>query len=345
MEVMDPRETAKRIHVPTYNEILEKIKSRYPRGAGRSRIDREIARLQTIRNIILDKTGFIKDLIRLLDNLHQFYWRLIEIEFDKREIHDSISCISKSRKLVARFWDKYRILILASEDLAELKRTSSEGRGRMLSTIKKCRRGLEVLRSLVIFLQHLPSIDPRLPTIIVAGPPSTGKSTLINNVSTASIEVAPYPFTTKNIHIGHRTFKGVRIQLIDTPGMLDRDPAEMNQVERRAVAALSEIPGAILYLIDPTDEAYMPLQRQYRLLIKIHKFTGGRIHFIGINKVDIAPRKLLEEAVRLSNKMIEKNIAVKSYQFSALNSSEASRVIDDIASMITRIDEEAKFSQ
>ncbi|MEB3861331.1 MAG: 50S ribosome-binding GTPase [Desulfurococcales archaeon] len=330
MQVVDPREEAKRIHVPTYDEIMEKIKSRYPKGKGLKPVDREIARLQTIRNILIDKTSFVRQLVRLLDNLHPFYWRLIEIEFDRNQIHKAISCISRSRKLVSGFWDKYRFLLLASETPRELRRTSAEARGRMMSSIKRCSKGLELLRSLVVFLQHLPSINPEMPTIIVAGPPSTGKSTLINTISTASPQVAPYPFTTKNIHIGHYTHMGTRIQLIDTPGILDRNPEEMNQVERRAVAALQEIPGAVLYLVDPTPSSYMPLQDQFRLLAKIHRYTGGKPHYIAVNKVDEAPEDSVKAAIELARDMVERGLARKHYTMVARDRASASRVVGDI---------------
>ena len=331
-EIVDPREVAKHIHVPTYDEIMEKIRSRYPRARGRrDPVDLEISRLQTIRNIIIDKTGFIRDLIRLLDNMHPFYWKLVEVEFDRSSIHSAISCVSKARRLVSNFWEKYRFLLLASDTPRERRRIASEARGRMMSAIKKCGKGLETLRSLVVFLQHLPAIDPTLPTIIVAGAPSTGKSTLIKTVSTASPEVAPYPFTTKKIHIGHYITGDAKRQLIDTPGILDRSPEEMNPVERRAVAALSEIPGAILYMIDPTEDAYMDLHSQIKLLAKIHRFTGGKPHYIAVNKIDVAPREAVEEAYRLAQEMAGKGLAKRVYLLAATERESAIRVIEEIA--------------
>ena len=306
----DPAAVAKRLHVPTYDEILEKIASRYPRARGRRAYEREIARLQTVYNIIISKTDFIRDLVRLLDSLHPFFWRLIEIEFDREEVRRSIKCIAKARKLAGQFWEKYRFHLMAAEDRRELERVASEARGRMLSQLKKCRRQLAMLRSLVVFLSNLPSIDPSLPTLIVAGPPSAGKSTLVRSVSRARPAVAAYPFTTREVHVGHAIVKGVKVQVIDTPGILDRHPDEMNPIERRAAAALSEISGVVLFLLDPTDDAYMDVGRQYRLLAGVSSLARGKPIVVAVNKADIAGAGM-EGALEYCRRAEAEGLAVK----------------------------------
>ncbi len=283
----DPARAAKRIHVPTYDEILEKIGSRYSRARGRSAYEREVVRLQTVYNVLIAKTDFIRDLARLLDSLHPFFWRLIEIEFDRGEIRDAVKCLAKARKLAGLFWERYRFHLMAASNRRELERVAGEARGRMLSQLKKCRRQLALLRSLVVFLARLPAVDPGMPTVIVAGPPSAGKSTFVRSVSRARPQVASYPFTTREVHVGHSVVRGAIVQIIDTPGILDRHPDEMNPIERRAAAALSELDGAILFLLDPSEEAYMELERQYRLLASLPGLARGKPVVAAVNKADL----------------------------------------------------------
>lgn len=324
---VDPAEEAKHIHVPTYDEILERIGRRFAAKKGRMRSwERETSRLQTVRDIVISKTDFIRSLVRLLDNLHPFYWSLIEIEFDRERIRRAIRCVSKARKLTDEMFEKYRFHLMAAEDRRELERVAREARGRMLSLYKRCSRDLELLRSLVVFLQHLPGIDPEMPTVIVAGPPSSGKSSFVRSVSRARPKVAEYPFTTKTVHIGHASFHGDKIvQVIDTPGILDRPLDEMNQVERRAAAALRHLPGVVLFLVDPTEEAYMPLKRQLRLLSEtVKSLVGGKPVYVVVNKADAVDSRRLEEV--LAALRVVDGVKVLGYM-SALKREDAVRVL------------------
>ncbi len=326
-KLVDPAEEAKHIHVPTYDEILERIGRRFSAKKGKMRPwEREIARLQTVRDIVISKTDFIRSLVRLLDNLHPFYWSLIEVEFERARIRKSISCISRARKLTDELFEKYRFHLMAAEDRRELERVAREARGRILSLYKRCSRDLDLLRSLVVFIQHLPGIDPELPTVIVAGPPSSGKSSFVRSVSRAKPKVAEYPFTTKTVHIGHVNLGGEDVvQVIDTPGILDRPVDEMNIVERRAAAALRHLPGVVLFLVDPTEKAYMPLERQVKLLEEtVKKLVSGKPVYVAINKADAASRDRLEEARRAVESLHGVKLAGS---MSAIERSDAIRIL------------------
>src|SRR5947209_17360272 len=53
--------------------------------------------------------------------------------------------------------------------------------------------------------------------VVIVGAPNAGKSRLLTRLTRAAPEVAPYPFTTREPHVGMMDWEDVRVQLIDTP--------------------------------------------------------------------------------------------------------------------------------
>lgn len=65
-------------------------------------------------------------------------------------------------------------------------------------------------------LSRLPSIDPNTRTLLITGFPNVGKSSFINKLTRADVEVQPYPFTTKSLFIGHMDYRYLRWQVSGT---------------------------------------------------------------------------------------------------------------------------------
>jgi small GTP-binding protein len=74
---------------------------------------------------------------------------------------------------------------------------------------------------------------------IVVGGPNVGKSRLLTRLTRATPEVAPYPFTTREPHVGMMEWEDVRVQLIDTPPITaDFMEGYLSSMVRSADAAL-----------------------------------------------------------------------------------------------------------
>ena len=65
--------------------------------------------------------------------------------------------------------------------------------------------------------------------------------------------MAAYPFTTKGIDVGIHEAGHRRYQVIDTPGLLDREIEDRNRIEMQAVTALKHLANAMLFILDPSE--------------------------------------------------------------------------------------------
>jgi nucleolar GTP-binding protein len=137
--------------------------------------------------------------------------------------------------------------------------------GRLSSFVREVDRDIENLRAITDFLHDRPHLDPSAPTLVVAGFPNVGKSSLVARLSTARPKVADYPFTTLSIAVGHADLGFDRLQVLDTPGVLGR-AHRSNLAEEEATTAVGQAATVVLFVIDPTGSSGYTLEEQEALL-------------------------------------------------------------------------------
>ncbi len=146
-------------------------------------------------------------------------------------------------------------------------------------------------------LARLPSIDPNTRTLLICGFPNVGKSSFINKVTRADVEVQPYAFTTKSLFVGHMDYRYLRWQVVDTPGILDHSLEERNTIEMQAITALAHLRAAILFVMDISEQCGHSIEEQLELFNNIKPLFGNKPLLVALNKVDILrPEELRKDA-------------------------------------------------
>ncbi|AHG02709.1 GTP-binding protein [Halobacterium sp. DL1] len=261
---------------PTSEELLDKAFSRAARS-GRAKGGREAqeSMLQTSSNILGDNLHNVVTEWPDFDQVDPFYYELADAILRKE--YDSDEGIDALRQHLSEIsWAASKTHDLGREYMGKLPHDTDGARkirkqafARMGSVMNQVADDLEAVGQARDALKNLPTIEPDDPTVVVAGYPNVGKSSFVNAVSSAKIETAEYPFTTKGIRVGHFEHERVRWQIVDTPGLLDRPADERNQIENQAVSALAHAGDVILFFLDPSGTCGYPLEDQRALRAEV----------------------------------------------------------------------------
>jgi nucleolar GTP-binding protein len=257
---------------------------------------KEIAKIDASANYLEEKLFRAVQQMPSFDTLEDFYKGLYECIIDINEMKKNLSSLSSVARIIKN---------LRRESLIRLKelkfRPGNEQAafaitnayiGRISSLLKGITKQIEYYNDSAVKLKELPSIKTNEECIILAGLPNAGKSTLLKKITESKPEIANYPFTTKGLNIGVFYLRYIPIQVVDTPGLLDRPLHERNKIELKAVTALQYLKGIIAFILDPMEE----MEKQKNLFNEIKKMFTKHKFIVVITKTDLANPTQIENA-------------------------------------------------
>lgn len=264
-----------KIHtVPTSDELVDKAFRRATRAmSGKTITGRETAlkanesMILTAANILTDNLSNAVRRFPSFDRVQPFYYELADI----------LVGVDEMRKALGRIeWASAKIHDVARDHVGKMRRSKDpimirkQAFGRMGSIMKSIDKELLLLNEARNKLRKLPAVHDE-PTIVVAGYPNIGKSSFVSKATGATPEIAPYPFTTKGVSIGHFMIGNDRYQVMDTPGLLDRPMSERNEIELQAISALKHLKAVVLFIIDPTETCGYEIRDQENMLKEVRQ--------------------------------------------------------------------------
>lgn len=251
-----------------------------------------------------EKLSTIIDEFPRLDDIHPFYGDLLHVLYNKDHYKLALGQINTARNLISKIAKDYVKLLKYGDSLYRCKCLKVAALGRMCTVIKRVGPSLAYLEQIRQHMARLPSIDPNTRTILICGYPNVGKSSFINKITRADVDVQPYAFTTKSLFVGHTDYKYLRYQVIDTPGILDRPFEDRNIIEMCSITALAHLRAAVMFFLDVSGSCGYSIAQQAALFHSIKSLFMNKPLIIVCNKTDLQPLEgIPEEDMKLVMEM------------------------------------------
>ncbi|KAL0575472.1 Nucleolar GTP-binding protein 1 [Marasmius crinis-equi] len=252
-----------------------------------------------------EKLGAILQEFPMLDDLHPFLSSLMNVLYDKNHYKLALGQLRTARHLIDQVAKDYVRLLKFGDSLYRCKQLKRAALGRMATIMRRQKDPLAYLEQVRQHISRLPAIDPNTRTLLICGYPNVGKSSFINKVTRADVDVQPYAFTTKSLFVGHLDYKYLRWQVIDTPGILDHPLEEMNTIEMQSITALAHLKSCVMYFMDLSEQCGYTVEAQCKLFHSIKPLFAGKPTMLVINKIDVTrlddlasePRALVQEII------------------------------------------------
>ncbi|MFW9971872.1 MAG: NOG1 family protein [Candidatus Odinarchaeota archaeon] len=294
---------------------------------------KESKRIKVVIEELINRIQNIIKMVPIIDNLPEFYKELASVLVNIDDLKLTLGKINGILPILSKIEREYISKLNRIENPKEGDQLRRAAFGRISSIITKQNPNFEYLNEIRGRLREIPSIDYTMPCVVVAGYPNVGKSSIVKNISTnKKIEVKEYPFTTKKLNMGHieieRRFDKIKIQCLDTPGILDRPMHQRNNIELQAILALRLISDLILFIFDPTPACGYNIGSQIELFneIKQNFSKEGNIEIlIVINKIDLAKDSEIQYLIKRLD--LKEN---EFYQTNALRGENLDKIVNEL---------------
>jgi len=150
-------------------------------------------KIKFTQSTLHEKLAHILEDFPKLDDIHPFFADLINVLYDKDHYKLALGHVHSARNLIDNVAKDYVRLMKYGDSLYRCKMLKRAALGRMCTITKKLTSSLAFLEEVRKHLARLPSINPFERTLLITGYPNVGKSSFINQITHANVEV-PFIF-------------------------------------------------------------------------------------------------------------------------------------------------------
>ena len=212
----------------------------------------ETVRLHVVRDALHGDIAKLLSVFPRVSELDDFYRELFACFIDVDAYKKSLGSLKWAGERVVSITKTQERALHRATTAQEVASVRSMFLARCSSIFDQIASSFTLLEGCRKRIKDMPSLKPGLFTVAIAGFPNVGKSTLLSKITESKPEINSYAFTTKGLMIGNIIHQGRKVQIIDTPGTLNRFE-KMNKIEKMAHLALKYVADVIVYVFDFTE--------------------------------------------------------------------------------------------
>lgn len=250
----------------------------------------ELARLRVVKQSLQKALDKIIKGFPSFNTMPDFYRELARCTLDYGQTKKALGAMGWASGQIEKLHGFYSTKIKRAREISSVNSFRREFYGRVSSVMKQIKKELQILHETRQVMRGYPTLKTEMFTVALFGFPNVGKTTLLTKLSPSKPEIAAYPFTTKGINVGYAMWGSKRVQVIDTPGTLNRFE-KMNNIEMQAHLALNHLANQIVYVFDLTEP--YPLKDQIKLYKMVKRMEKPVV--IYLSKCDILDKETVSE--------------------------------------------------
>lgn len=306
MERFKPRKESKKEFAQNWFDILGRKSFEETQNMGKFKHSwikektRVIIELGAFVRFYHDMEKRQQDEVGDFNDMHPFYRETLDTMIPLGKIKQATSHVQMSGRVLERIKRDMLERIRAVKGEEQQDKISAYRKrflGRAKSVIMGLEPSLQVLDLARRVKRDLPGVSVDMPTFVLAGFPNAGKSTLLGRWTGSHVRIADYPFTTQSVQVGKIKHEFASIQLLDTPGLLDRPMSERNAVEQHALRALTYLATMVVFVVDGSTDSQYKLSDQQSLKRELEHLLPNIPFVIVANKMD-ASSKVHEKEIK-----------------------------------------------
>ena len=295
-------------NIATSEELIDRALRRASKVEEKVRNPDYRARLTAVRKIHSVADNLANPMISYVkafpsfDSIHPFDREIIDLTVGVDKLKKSLGAVDWARKEILMISTKYVPRARARKSAENTMKIMSEAYTKMTNVVRQISKSFDFLISARSIFRNLPNVDTESSIAVFAGAPNVGKSSLIGAISSGKPEVKSYPFTTKAVSLGHVKKKYSVLQVMDTPGLLDRSDSERNDMEKQGIAAFDFLDPIIVFLTDLTGTSGYSLQMQTNLRdeLKLRYPDCEWVDVFSKNDLDFEDELGIDRAIKVS---------------------------------------------